>query len=99
MSFNEIVDTLNRQGHKLSFKQVPKDVFAAFFPGAAEVAEMFSYFQAHTYLGSSWSDEIALADKIAGSRPSKFATWARVNIPVGLSSGNATPATPSATAA
>ena len=23
MSFNEIVDTLNRQGHKLSFKQVP----------------------------------------------------------------------------
>jgi uncharacterized protein YbjT (DUF2867 family) len=99
MSFNEIVDTLNRQGHKLSFKQVPKDVFAAFFPGAAEVAEMFSYFQAYTYLGSSWSDEIALADKIAGSRPSKFATWARANIPVGLSSGNTTPAPPSATAA
>jgi NmrA-like family len=99
MSFNEIVDTLNRQGHKLSFKQVPKDVFAAFFPGAAEVAEMFSYFQAHTYLGSSWSDEIALADKIAGSRPSKFATWARANIPVGLSSANATPTPPSATAA
>ena len=33
MSFNEIVDTLNRQGHKFSFKQVPKEVFAALFPG------------------------------------------------------------------
>ena len=28
MSFNEIIDTLNRQGHKFSFKQVPKEVFA-----------------------------------------------------------------------
>src|SRR6266508_2787257 len=66
MSFSEIVDTLNRQGHKFSFKQVPKEVFAAFFPGAAEIAEMFSYFQAHTYLGSNSSDRIALAAKIAG---------------------------------
>src|SRR5258707_12188086 len=49
-SFNEIVGTLNRQGHRFSFKQVPKEAFATFFPGAAEVAEMFGYFQAHTYL-------------------------------------------------
>jgi len=39
LSFNEIVDTLNRQGHKFSFKQVSKEAFAAApFPGAAEVA-------------------------------------------------------------
>jgi hypothetical protein len=56
MSFNEIVETLNGQGHKLSVKQVPKELFATFFPGAAEIAEMFSYFQAHTYLGSDSSD-------------------------------------------
>ena len=82
MSFNEIVDTLNRQGHKFSFKQVPKEAFAAPFPGAAEVAETFSYFQAHTYLGSNSHDQIALANKIAGKQPSKFSTWARVNLPV-----------------
>jgi uncharacterized protein YbjT (DUF2867 family) len=52
MSFRDIVDTLNRQGHKFSFKQVPKDTYTALFPGAAEVAETFRYFQAHTYLGS-----------------------------------------------
>src|SRR6202035_4817358 len=45
MSFNEIVETLNRQGHEFSFKQVPKEVFAALFPGAAELAEMFSYWE------------------------------------------------------
>ena len=82
MSFNEIVETLNRQGHKLSVKQVPKELFATFFPGAAEVAEMFSYFQAHTYLGSDSSDRIALANKIAGRQPTKFSTWARLNVPV-----------------
>jgi len=37
MSFTEIVETLNRQGHKFSFKQVLKEAFGALFPGAAEV--------------------------------------------------------------
>jgi hypothetical protein len=82
MSFNEIVDTLNRQGHKFSFKQVPKEAFATFFPGAAEIAATFSHFQAHTYLGSDSHDEIALANKIAGRQPSKLSTWARANFPV-----------------
>jgi uncharacterized protein YbjT (DUF2867 family) len=82
MSFNEIIDTLNGQGHKFSFKQIPKEVFASLFPGAAELAEMFSYWEAHTYLGSDSSDRIALADKIAGRQPTTFATWARVNFPV-----------------
>src|SRR4029077_995311 len=47
MSFNEIVETLNRQGHNFSFTQVPADVFATLFPGAAEIAAMLRYFEAH----------------------------------------------------
>ncbi len=82
MSFNEVVETLNRQGHEFSFKQVPKELFATLFPGAAAIAETFSYFQAHTYLGSDSSDRIALANKIAGRQPTKFSTWARLNVPV-----------------
>ena len=81
MSFNEIVDTLNRQGHNFSFTQVPADVFATFFPAAAEVAAMFNYFEAHSYLGSESRDRIALANKIAGRQPTKFSTWAQVNFP------------------
>jgi len=82
MSFNEIVEALNRQGHRFSFKQVPKEFFATRFPGAAEIAEMFSYFQDHTYLGSDSSDRIPLANKIAGTQPTRFSTWARRNFPV-----------------
>ncbi|HEV7448283.1 MAG TPA: NmrA family NAD(P)-binding protein, partial [Steroidobacteraceae bacterium] len=81
MSFNEIVVTLNRQGHRFSFKQVPKELFATSFPGAAEIAATFAYFQAHTYLGSDSRDQIALANKIAGRRPTKFSAWARANFP------------------
>jgi uncharacterized protein YbjT (DUF2867 family) len=82
MSFHEIVSTLNQQGHNFSFKQVPKEIFAGLFPGAAELADSFSYFQAHTYLGSDSSDRIALANKIAGRQPTRFSTWARLNVPV-----------------
>ncbi len=82
MSFNERVDTLNRQGHEFSFKRVPREVFATLFPGAAEIAATFAWFEAHTYLGSDSRDRIALANKVAGRQPTKFSTWARVNFPV-----------------
>jgi uncharacterized protein YbjT (DUF2867 family) len=81
MSFNEIIDTLNRQGHNFSFHQVPKEVFAGLFAGAAEIAEMFDYFQTHTYLGSDSREQIALAKKIAGRQPTEFSAWARGNFP------------------
>jgi uncharacterized protein YbjT (DUF2867 family) len=82
LSFNEIITTLNRQGHKFSFKQVPKEVFATWFPGAKEIAEMLAYFEAHTYLGTDSSDAIALANRIAGRQPTKFADWARTNFAI-----------------
>jgi uncharacterized protein YbjT (DUF2867 family) len=82
MSFNEIVDTLNQQGHEFSFKQVPEQVFATSFPGAAEIAATFAWFEAHTYLGSDSRDRIALANKVAGRQPTKFSSWARMNFPV-----------------
>lgn len=82
MSFNEIVATLNRQGHDFSFKQVPKEVFAASFPGATEIAATLAWFEAHTYLGSDSRHRIALANKVAGRQPTQFSTWARANLPV-----------------
>ncbi len=79
MSFNEIIGTLNRQGHGFSYTQVPKAAFAAAFPGAAEIAEMLSYFEAHTYLGSNSTDRIALANEIAGRQPTRLSAWAQAN--------------------
>lgn len=82
LSFNEIIATLNRQGQKFSFKQVPKEVFAGWFPGAKEIAEMLAYFEAHTYLGTDSREAIALANKVAGRQPTKFAAWARANVAI-----------------
>ncbi len=82
LSFNEVLASLNRQGHKFSFKQVPREVFAGWFPGAADIAAMLAYFEAHTYLGSDSREAIALANKVAGFQPTKFAAWAKTNFAV-----------------
>jgi uncharacterized protein YbjT (DUF2867 family) len=82
LSFNEIIATLNRQGHKFSFKQVPREVFAGWFPGAEDIAAMLAYFEAHTYLGSNSRDAIALANKVAGRQPANFAAWAKANLAI-----------------
>jgi uncharacterized protein YbjT (DUF2867 family) len=81
LTFNDIAETLNLQGHHFTVKQVPREVFATFFPGAGELAEMFGYWEAHTYLGSDSHDQIALANKILGREPTRFAAWARLNFP------------------
>jgi hypothetical protein len=44
MSFSEIIETLNRHGHKFSFRLVPKEVFVNLFEGAAEIAATFGCF-------------------------------------------------------
>jgi uncharacterized protein YbjT (DUF2867 family) len=79
LSFNDIAGTLNRQGHDFAFRQVPFDDFAAQFPGAAEVGDMLRYFEAHTYLGSNMDGAIALANRVAGKQPKRFADWAEAN--------------------
>jgi uncharacterized protein YbjT (DUF2867 family) len=82
LSFNAIIATLNRQGHKFTFKQVPQELFAGWFPGAKEIAEMLAYFEAHTYLGADSREAIALANKVAGRQPTKFAAWARTHFTI-----------------
>jgi uncharacterized protein YbjT (DUF2867 family) len=82
LSFSEVIGTLNQQGHNFSFKQVPQELFAGWFPGAKEIAEMLAYFEAHTYLGADSRDAITLANRVAGREPTKFAAWARANIAI-----------------
>jgi uncharacterized protein YbjT (DUF2867 family) len=82
LSFNDIIATLNAQGHHFVFRRVPKDVFGSWFPGAKEVAEMLGYFEAYTYLGVDSRHAIALANRIAGRQPTSFAAWAKKNFAI-----------------
>ena len=82
LSFNEVVATLKGLGHSFAYKRVPRDVFADWFPGAKEVGAMLAYFEAHTYLGADSRNALALANKVAGREPTKFAAWARSNFAV-----------------
>jgi uncharacterized protein YbjT (DUF2867 family) len=82
LSFNEIIAILNRQGNALSFKQVPREVFAGWFPGAEGIAAMLAYFEAHTYLGTDSRDAIALANKVSGQQPTAFAAWAQTRFAI-----------------
>ncbi len=80
LSFDDIVRTLKGQGHKVAFNQVPASIFSSFFDGAAELAQMFAYFEKHTYLGSSEERQIKLAREIAGKPATDFASWAKRNL-------------------
>jgi len=73
MSFDDIIRTLNSQGHALSFTQVSDEMFPT------EIAHTFRFFQEHTYLGAPSLDRIDLANRIAGREPTTLASWAAAN--------------------
>ena len=82
LSFNDIIAALNRQGKAVSFKQVPREVFAGWFPHADGIAAMLAYFEAHTYLGPDSHGAIALANEVSGQHPTNFAAWAKANFAI-----------------
>lgn len=87
LSFNDLVGALNQLGHQFTVTRVPREVYAGFFPGADALAETLAYYETYTYLGpGSHSEEIALANKIAGRTPTSFAAWAKDNFRIGQNS-------------
>ncbi len=79
LSFNDILKTLNQQGHNFTFNQVPSEIFSGFFEGADELAQMFAYFEKYTYLGGNYDIGIKLANELAGKPATGFAEWAKKN--------------------
>jgi len=87
LSFNDLVGALNQLGHQLSFTRVPREAYENFFPGAAALGETLAYYESYTYVGpGSHDDENALANKVAGSTPTTFASWVRGNFKLGAGS-------------
>jgi len=81
VSFDDVVAAFRAQGHDVSFQQVPGEVFASWFPGADEMAEMFGYFEAHSYMGPEAEQKIARANAVATGPLTDLATWVKANAP------------------
>ena len=80
-SWQEMIDTLNAQGHHFRFNQVPNEVFDTFpFPGAAELREMMNYFEDYTYFGPDADNKLALARELYPEGFTPFAEWAARNM-------------------
>jgi uncharacterized protein YbjT (DUF2867 family) len=78
-SFNDIIKAYKDNGKEYSFSQVPADVFSTFFEGAREIAEMFGYFEKHTYMGPDSASRIELAKEIATSKLVPLKEWLSQN--------------------
>lgn len=58
---------------------MPAEVFSNFFEGAGELAEMFAYFESHTYMGPNADGRIELAKEIATEEFTSLIDWIRQN--------------------
>lgn len=74
-SFHDVVNAFKVNGKDYSFSQVPADLFSTFFEGAKELAEMFGYFEKHTYMGPDSAHQIELAKNIATGKFQSLSTW------------------------
>ena len=78
-SFNDILEAYKANGQEYSFSQVPAEVFSTFFDGAKELAEMFGYFEKHTYMGPGSTSRIELAKETATHKFVPLQEWLSKN--------------------
>ncbi|CAB5041316.1 MAG: NAD(P)H-binding protein [Actinobacteria bacterium] len=76
VSFEDFAITLRAQGHSISIVEVPSAIYATFYPGADEMAQMMGYWVSHTYLGPNADEQIAAARRVSTTPSTDFDTWA-----------------------
>lgn len=80
MSFQDFADILGAQGREVGIVEVPPEVYATFFPGADEMAQMMGYWVAHTYLGPDGDNVIAAGRSVTTAPITDFASWAATHM-------------------
>lgn len=78
-SFNDILATYKNNGKEYSFTQVPIEIFATFFEGANEIAQMFGYFENHSYMGPNSETSIQQANAISTESFTSLNEWIKQN--------------------
>ena len=78
-SFNDVIEAYKNNGKSHSFSQVPAELFSTFFEGAKELAEMFGYFEKHTYMGPDSASRIEMAKEISTHKFVTLHEWLSQN--------------------
>jgi len=78
-SFNDILAAFKSNGKEYSFTQVPIEVFSTFFEGAKEIAQMFGYFENHSYMGPNSETRIQQANAISTESFTLLNEWIKQN--------------------
>jgi len=78
--WQEMVDTLNEQGHDVLYAPIPADQFDGLFPDAAELREMMEYWMEYTYFGPDHEAKVAAANALIPERFTSFADWAKTHM-------------------
>jgi uncharacterized protein YbjT (DUF2867 family) len=72
LSWDDIVETLNTQGHNLAFSQTEEDPWG--------LRDMFGFFEEYTYFGPEADKKVARATEVTTKPFTDFATWAMANM-------------------
>lgn len=80
MSFQDFADVLVAQGIEVGIVEMPSAVYATFYPGADEMAQMMGYWAAHTYLGPDCDEKVAAARRVSTMPSTDFASWASTHM-------------------
>ncbi|WPV01927.1 NmrA/HSCARG family protein [Mucilaginibacter sp. cycad4] len=78
-SFNDIIEAYKHHGKDYTFSQVTPEMFSTFFEGAKELAEMFGYFEKHTYMGPNSTSRIESAKEISDREFVTLREWLSQN--------------------
>ena len=76
LCWQELVDILNAQGHKLDYERVCAEEYDSFFPSAREFRHMMAFWEENHYFGPDGMHKIALANRLIGNKLTRFAEWA-----------------------
>ncbi|MFT5682276.1 MAG: hypothetical protein ACI8RZ_003194 [Myxococcota bacterium] len=81
LSWNDIVATLEAQGHQVAVQQIPPEVYDGFYPGARELRETMQWFEGYTYYGPEADRKLANTRSIYAETITGFSEWAARNLP------------------
>ena len=74
--WQDLVDILNAQGHRLEYERVSAEVYDSFFPSAKEFRNMMSFWEENHYFGPRGDEKIALANALVAEGFTRFEDWA-----------------------